>query len=107
MRRIRSLHQKEKKGGIAMPKKIPMRQCLGCREMKPKRELIRVVRSPEGEVSLDFKGKKPGRGAYICPNAQCLARAKKARALERAFSAQMTEEVYAALADQMREGGDE
>ena len=50
-----------------MQKKIPMRQCLGCREMKPKRELIRVVRSPEGEISLDFKGKAPGRGAYICP----------------------------------------
>ena len=68
-----------------MPKKIPMRQCLGCREMKPKGELIRVVRSPEGEISLDFKGKKPGRGAYVCPNQQCLARAKKARGLERAF----------------------
>ena len=51
-----------------MPKKIPMRQCLGCREMKPKRELIRVVRSPQGEISLDFHGKKPGRGAYLCPN---------------------------------------
>ena len=55
-----------------MQKKIPMRQCLGCREMKPKRELIRVVRSPEGEISLDFKGKAPGRGAYICPDAECL-----------------------------------
>ena len=57
-----------------MPKKIPMRQCLGCREMKPKKELIRVVKSPEGEVSLDFKGKKPGRGAYVCPQAECLKR---------------------------------
>ncbi|MCQ4772024.1 YlxR family protein, partial [Intestinimonas massiliensis] len=70
-----------------MPKKIPMRQCVGCREMKSKRELIRVVRSPEGEVPLDFKGKKPGRGAYLCPAPDCLARAKKSRALERAFSA--------------------
>ena len=51
-----------------MQKKIPMRQCTGCREMKPKREMIRVVRSPEGSVSLDFKGKAPGRGAYICPD---------------------------------------
>ena len=51
-----------------MEKKIPMRQCLGCREMKPKRELIRAVRSPDGEVRLDFKGKAPGRGAYICPD---------------------------------------
>ena len=50
-------------------KKIPMRQCVGCREMKPKRELIRVVRSPEGEIALDFRGKNPGRGAYICPDA--------------------------------------
>ena len=87
-----------------MPKKIPMRQCLGCREMKPKRELIRVVKSPEGEVSLDFKGKKPGRGAYLCPSPECLKRAKKAKALERAFSGPMPEEVYTALEAQMKEG---
>ena len=87
-----------------MPKKIPMRQCLGCREMKPKRELIRLVRAPEGEISLDFKGKKPGRGAYLCPNPQCLAKARKARALERAFSAQIPDEVYEALAGQMEAG---
>ena len=68
-----------------MPKKIPMRQCLGCREMKPKRELIRAVKSPEGVVSLDFKGKMPGRGAYVCVNAECLKKAKKTRALERAL----------------------
>lgn len=84
-----------------MPKKIPLRQCLGCREMKPKRELIRVVRAPEGEISLDFKGRKSGRGAYVCPNAACLKRARKARALERAFSAQIPEEVYDALEQQM------
>ena len=83
-----------------MPKKIPMRQCVGCREMKPKKELIRVVKSPEGEVSLDFKGKKPGRGAYVCPDEACLKRARKAKALERAFS----DEVYEALEQQMREG---
>ena len=87
-----------------MPKKIPMRQCVGCREMKPKRELIRVVRSPEGEVSLDFKGKKPGRGAYLCLAPDCLARANKSRARERAFSAPLPEEVYAALEGQMQEG---
>lgn len=90
-----------------MPKKIPMRQCLGCREMKAKKELIRVVKSPEGEISLDFKGKKPGRGAYLCPNAQCLAHARKTRALERAFSAPIPDEVYDALTVQMEEGGDE
>ena len=87
-----------------MPKKIPMRQCLGCREMKPKGELIRVVRSPEGEISLDFRGKKPGRGAYPCPDANCLARAKKGRAIERAFSAQVDPEVYQALEEQMKAG---
>lgn len=90
-----------------MPKKIPMRQCLGCREMKPKRELIRVVKSPEGEISLDFKGKKPGRGAYICPAPECLAHARKSRGLERAFSTQIPEEVYTALEQQMREGDHE
>ena len=87
-----------------MPKKIPLRQCLGCREMKPKKELIRVVRSPEGDVSLDFKGKLPGRGAYVCPSPECLARVRKSRALERAFSAQLPTEVYAALELQMKEG---
>ena len=86
-----------------MPKKIPLRQCLGCREMKPKKELIRVVRSPEGEISLDFKGKKPGRGAYICPDGACLAKARKSRALERAFSAQLPPEVYEALEKEMKE----
>ena len=91
-----------------MPKKIPLRQCLGCREMKPKRELIRVVKSPEGDVSLDFKGKKPGRGAYLCPDRECLRRARKARARERAFSVPLPEEVYAALEAQMEEAaGDE
>ena len=86
-----------------MPKKIPMRQCLGCREHKPKKELIRVVRSPEGEVSLDFKGKLPGRGAYVCPQAACLAKARKSRALERAFETALPPEVYEALEQQMEE----
>lgn len=87
-----------------MPKKIPVRQCLGCREHKPKPELIRVVRSPEGEVSLDFKGKKPGRGAYVCPDPECLKRARKSRALERAFSAPLPDEVWAQLEEQMKAG---
>lgn len=85
------------------PKKIPMRQCLGCREMKPKRELIRVVKSPEGEISIDLKGKKPGRGTYICPNPDCLSRARKSRGLERAFSAPIPPEVYEALKAQLEE----
>lgn len=87
-----------------MPKKIPMRQCVGCREMKEKRQLIRVVRSPEGEVSLDFKGKKPGRGAYLCPDPACLAKARKSKALERAFSAALPPEVYEALEGEMKTG---
>ena len=85
-----------------MPKKIPMRQCVGCREMKPKKELIRVVRSPEGEISLDFKGKKPGRGAYVCPNPECLKKARKARALERAFETAIPPEVYDAMEAELR-----
>lgn len=84
-----------------MQKKIPMRQCLGCREMKPKRELIRAVKSPEGEVSLDFKGKAPGRGAYICPNRECLKKAIKGNALNRAFSMEIPSEVYEELTKQM------
>ena len=88
-----------------MEKKIPMRQCLGCREMKPKKELIRVVRSPEGEISLDFKGKASGRGAYVCPDPRCLKKAIKARALERAFSLPIPEEVYDGLEQQMKGGG--
>jgi len=87
-----------------MQKRIPMRQCLGCREMKSKRELIRVVRSPEGEVSLDFKGKANGRGAYICPNADCLKKAVRAKALERAFAMQIPADVYEKLNEEMEAG---
>ena len=86
-----------------MPKKIPLRQCVGCREMKPKKELIRVVKSPEGAVDLDFRGKLPGRGAYVCPSADCLARARKSRALERAFDTALPPQVYEALEQQMKE----
>ena len=87
-----------------MPKKIPLRQCLGCREMRPKPELIRVVRSPEGEISLDFKGKSPGRGAYVCPSGECLKKVRKSRALERAFGVPIPDEVYEALQAQMEAG---
>ena len=82
-------------------KKIPQRQCLGCREMKDKKALIRVVRSPQGEITLDFVGKKPGRGAYVCPSRDCLAKARKSRALERAFSTQIPDQVYEELERQM------
>ncbi len=90
-----------------MPKKIPMRQCTGCREMKPKRELIRVVRAPDGGISLDFRGKAPGRGAYVCPNRECLRRAIKSRALERAFDTPIPQEIYEALTAQMEVGDSE
>ena len=85
-----------------MPKKIPMRQCTGCREMKPKQELIRVVKSPEGEISLDFKGKKPGRGAYVCPDPSCLKRSVKSRGLERAFGKGIPEEILIGLEAEMQ-----
>ena len=78
-------------------KKTPMRMCLGCREMKPKPELIRVVRAPDGTVSLDPVGKKPGRGAYVCKNAACLTRAIKQRQLERQLEVPLGEETAAAL----------
>ena len=77
-----------------MQKKIPMRQCVGCREMRPKKELVRVVRSPEGEISLDLTGRKPGRGAYVCHRAECLKIARKARRLEKTCSCQIPAEVY-------------
>ncbi|MBR5489757.1 MAG: YlxR family protein [Oscillospiraceae bacterium] len=83
-----------------------MRQCLGCREMKPKRELIRVVRSPEGAISLDFKGKASGRGAYVCPDMACLKRAMKSKAIERAFETSIPEEIYAQLTEQMEAGNE-
>ncbi|MBR5114631.1 MAG: YlxR family protein [Oscillospiraceae bacterium] len=80
-----------------MPKKIPMRQCAGCREMKPKRELIRVVRSPEGAISLDATGKSSGRGVYICRSAECLKKARKSNALSRSLETPIPDEVYEAL----------
>jgi predicted RNA-binding protein YlxR (DUF448 family) len=81
-----------------------MRQCLGCREHKPKKELIRVVRSPEGEIGLDFKGKANGRGAYLCQDAACLKKAVKAKALSRALDCEIPQAVYDALGEQMEKG---
>lgn len=78
-------------------RKIPMRSCVGCFEPKPKKELLRIVRSPEGEISLDPIGKKPGRGAYICPNIECFKKARKARRLERSFETEVPPEIYDTL----------
>jgi len=80
-------------------RKLPQRMCAGCKEQKLKKELVRVVRSPEGEISLDLTGKKSGRGAYICRSLNCLKQARKARRLERSLSCKIPEEVY----DQMEE----
>lgn len=87
-----------------MQKKIPQRQCMGCRERKEKRQLIRVVRSPEGEVSLDFSGKKNGRGAYLCPDMQCLKKAIRAKSLERSLEVAIPQEVYDRLEKEMEAG---
>ena len=84
-----------------MQKKIPQRQRMGCRERKEKREMIRVVRSPEGTVSLDFGGKLNGRGAYICPNPECLKRAVRSKALDRSLEVAIPEDVYARLEKEM------
>lgn len=82
-------------------RKVPERMCSGCREKKPKRELIRVVRGPEGEISIDLTGKKPGRGAYLCGKAECLRKARKARSLERAFECAVPPEVFDALEEEL------
>ncbi|MDE5764136.1 MAG: YlxR family protein [Ruminococcus sp.] len=82
--------------------KVPMRMCLGCNEMKPKRELMRVVKSPEGSVSLDFTGKKNGRGAYICRNEECFTKARKARRFEKSLSCRIEESVYEVMTDELR-----
>lgn len=87
-------------------RKIPMRTCVGCMANRPKRELVRVVRSAEGILSIDPVGKKPGRGAYLCPNPECLVKAQKKKALERALETTVTPEVLEQLRVQLSgEGG--
>ena len=87
-----------------MQKKIPMRQCMGCRERLPKREMIRVVRCTDGNVRLDFSGKLSGRGAYICPKGECLKKARKAKSLDRSLEVAIPEEVYDRLEKEMDNG---
>lgn len=82
-------------------KKIPMRKCIGCNEIKPKKELVRIVRAPDGDISVDLTGKKSGRGAYICKNTACLESAKKARRLEKAFECTVPSEVYERLSGEI------
>jgi len=85
-------------------KKIPLRMCTGCGQSKPKKELIRVVKNQLGEITLDFTGKKQGRGAYLCPNTDCLKKARKAKRIERAFESPIPNEVYSALELEMSKG---
>ena len=82
-------------------RRVPMRMCVGCREMKPKKELLRVVKSPEGAIAFDRVGKAPGRGAYVCKSAECLARAVKTHALERQLECSVSEEVFSQLSAQL------
>ena len=82
-------------------KKIPQRQCVGCRTMKDKKSLLRLVKTPEGDILLDATGKKSGRGAYVCPDSECLKNARKSRALERALETAIPDAVYEALVQQM------
>ena len=83
-------------------KKIPQRKCVGCGEMKSKKELIRVVRSPEGDISLDLTGKKAGRGAYVCPDKECITKAYKGHRLEKALEKQVNDDVYKKLLEEMK-----
>lgn len=84
-------------------RRVPMRMCVGCREMKPKKELLRVVKSPEGVIAFDRVGKAPGRGAYVCKSAECLNKAVKTRALERQLECSVSEEVLSQLSAQLNE----
>ena len=88
-------------------RKIPMRQCRGCNEHKPKIELLRVVRSPEGDISLDFTGRKNGRGAYVCRKLACLKKARKSRRIERELGVEIPDEVYEALERELEAHADE
>ncbi len=82
-------------------RRVPMRMCVGCREMKPKKELLRVVKSPEGAITFDRVGKAPGRGAYVCKSAECLNKAVKTHALERQLECSVSEEVFSQLSAQL------
>ena len=89
---------------MAKERKIPLRKCSGCGEMKPKTDLVRVVRSPEGELSMDLTGRKAGRGAYVCRDINCLRTARKARRLERSFACAIPAEIYDRLEEEMMQG---
>ncbi len=83
---------------------IPIRKCTGCNEMKPKKELVRVVRSPDGNIFLDLTGKKAGRGAYVCRDIECLEKARKAKRFEKAFSCEIPSEVFERMEEELKNG---
>ena len=85
-------------------RKIPLRQCLGCNERKPKKELLRVVRTPEGEIELDFNGKRSGRGAYICPDASCFKKARRSKRIDNMLECEIPESVYDEMEKKISEG---
>ena len=91
---------------MAPIKRVPLRKCVGCGEMKPKNELVRVVKSPEGELSLDPTGKKAGRGAYVCTDPACLAASRKAKRLEKAFACRVPDALYDELEGHARNGNE-
>ena len=85
-------------------KKIPLRTCIACREEKPKKEMLRIVKNAEGEIRLDFSGKLPGRGAYVCNGEECIKRLKRQKLLHKAFSADVSEEIYARIEEEFLGG---
>lgn len=85
----------------AQPRRVPLRKCTGCGEMKPKKDLVRVVKSPEGEISLDLTGRKSGRGAYVCPARSCLTAARKAHRLEKAFACAISQDLYDRMEEEL------
>lgn len=87
------------------PKKIPLRKCMGCGEMKPKKELVRVVKTPEDEIVLDLTGKRNGRGAYICRDTECLKKARKSKRIEKSFQCQVPDEVYDKMEEELKSNG--
>lgn len=88
---------------MAKKRKVPLRMCLGCREYVDKRQLIRIVRTPEGEITLDFTGKKSGRGAYICPKVECLQKAMKGKRIEKSLEKPLPEDVFVELREKIKE----
>ena len=90
---------------MANVKKVPMRKCVGCKEMKSKKELVRVVKNSDGEVSLDLVGKAPGKGAYVCRNSECFRNARKSKGFERALSCMIPQDVFDRMEEELKKDG--